>query len=246
VTRPTALILDYGEVLSHPMRPGGMSLLASQLGVPESEMTQVYWRHRRDYDLGLPAPDYWTLVAQELGATLDDGLLASLITVDVDSWTDYRDEMWTLAETFRQAGGRLALLSNGVPEIVARIRSDRPRSSTRRSSRLKSVSPSPSRRSTASRSSNSAPLRPRPCLSTTGSRTSRPRANWASKPPTSPATSTTSGGSCSDRQVRLKADATTVQRRLTATPSLCAHPREPRNAPPRSNRRERTPASERS
>lgn len=125
MTRPTALILDYGEVLSHPMRPGGMSLLASQLGVPESEMTQVYWRHRRDYDLGLPAPDYWTLVAQELGATLDEGLLASLITVDVDSWTNYRDEMWTLAETFRQAGGRLALLSNGVPEIVARIRSDR-------------------------------------------------------------------------------------------------------------------------
>jgi putative hydrolase of the HAD superfamily len=125
VTRPTALILDYGEVLSHPMRPGGMSLLASQLGVPESEMTQVYWRHRRDYDLGLPAAEYWALVAQELGTTLDEGLLAALITVDVDSWTDYRDEMWTLAETFRQRGGRLALLSNGVPEIVARIRADR-------------------------------------------------------------------------------------------------------------------------
>ena len=125
MSRPTALILDYGEVLSHPMRPGGMSLLASQLGVPESEMTQVYWRHRRDYDLGLPAREYWALVAQELGATLDEGLLASLITIDVDSWTDYRDEMWTLAETFRQGGGHLALLSNGVPEIVARIRSDR-------------------------------------------------------------------------------------------------------------------------
>jgi putative hydrolase of the HAD superfamily len=125
VTRPTALILDYGEVLSHPMRPGGMSLLASQLGVPESEMTQVYWRHRRDYDLGLPAAEYWALVARELGMTLDEGLLASLITVDVDSWTDYRDEMWILAETFRQRGGRLALLSNGVPEIVARIRADR-------------------------------------------------------------------------------------------------------------------------
>ncbi len=125
MTRPTALILDYGEVLSHPMRPGAMSLLASQLGVPESEMSQVYWRHRRDYDLGLPAPDYWALVAQELGTTLEEGLLASLITIDVDSWTDYRDEMWTLAETFRQRGGRLAMLSNGVPEIVARIRSDR-------------------------------------------------------------------------------------------------------------------------
>jgi putative hydrolase of the HAD superfamily len=125
VTRPTALILDYGEVLSHPMRPGGMSLLAGQLGVPESEMTQVYWRHRRDYDLGLPAPEYWALVAQEFGVALDAGLLASLITVDVDSWTDYRDEMWTVAETFRRSGGRLGLLSNGVPEIVTRIRADR-------------------------------------------------------------------------------------------------------------------------
>ena len=27
MTRPTALILDYGEVLSHPMRPGAMSLM---------------------------------------------------------------------------------------------------------------------------------------------------------------------------------------------------------------------------
>lgn len=125
MTRPTALILDYGEVLCHAMRPGAMALLASQLSAPESEMAGAYWRHRRDYDLGLAARDYWALVAQDLGATFDDGLLASLITIDVDSWTDYRDEMWTLAETFRQNGGRLAMLSNGVREIVAQIRSDR-------------------------------------------------------------------------------------------------------------------------
>ena len=125
MTRPSALILDYGEVLCHPMRPGGMALLASQLGAPESEMAEVYWRHRRDYDLGMPSRQYWALVAQDLGTALDEGLLASLITVDVDSWTDYRDEMWALAATFREAGGRLGMLSNGVPEIVARIRSDR-------------------------------------------------------------------------------------------------------------------------
>jgi putative hydrolase of the HAD superfamily len=125
VTRPTALILDYGEVLCHPMRPGGMALLASQMGALESEMAAAYWRHRRDYDLGMPSGEYWTLVAQDLGASLDEGVLASLVTIDVDSWTDYRDEMWTLAATFRQAGGRLGMLSNGVREIVTRIRSDR-------------------------------------------------------------------------------------------------------------------------
>lgn len=124
MTRPTALILDYGEVLSHPMRPGAMSLMASQLGAPDTEFPHVYWRHRREYDLGMPVRDYWTLVTQDLGVALDDGLLNALIAIDVDSWTDYRDEMWTLAATFRKGGGKLGMLSNGVREIVARIRTD--------------------------------------------------------------------------------------------------------------------------
>jgi putative hydrolase of the HAD superfamily len=124
MTRPTALILDYGEVLSHPMRPGAMDLMASQFGVPAGEMSGAYWRHRREYDLGMSARDYWALVAQDLGVPLDEGLLESLVTVDIDSWTDYRDEMWTLAAAFRTGGRRLGMLSNGVPEIVARIRAD--------------------------------------------------------------------------------------------------------------------------
>lgn len=124
MTRPAALILDYGEVLSHAMRPGAMALLATQLGAPDATLHEVYWRHRRDYDLGLPAPDYWQLVARELGTSADEATIASLIAIDVDSWTHYRDEMWTLAATFRAGGGKLGLLSNGVPEIVARIRAD--------------------------------------------------------------------------------------------------------------------------
>ena len=124
MTRPAALILDYGEVLCNPMRPGAMSLMASQLGAPDTEFPHIYWRHRRDYDLGMQARDYWALVAQDAGAGLDDGVLSSLIAIDVDAWTDYRDEMWTLAATFRGEGGKLGMLSNGVPEIVERIRAD--------------------------------------------------------------------------------------------------------------------------
>ncbi len=124
MTRPAALILDYGEVLSHQMRPGAMALMASQLGTLDAELTQAYWRHRREYDLGMPVHDYWALVAQDLGAELDERLVDALIAIDVDAWTDYRDEMWTLAATFRANGGKLGILSNGVPEIVARIRAD--------------------------------------------------------------------------------------------------------------------------
>ena len=101
-----------------------MSLMASQLGTIDTELTQAYWRHRREYDLGMPVREYWALVTHDLGVALDDGLLNALIAIDVDAWTDYRHEMWTLAATFRSSGGKVGILSNGVPEIVARIRAD--------------------------------------------------------------------------------------------------------------------------
>ena len=124
MTRPAALILDYGEVLSHAMRPGAMALMASQVGTVDTELTQAYWRHRREYDLGMPVREYWALVTNDLGVALDDGLLDALIAIDVDAWTDYRHEMWMLAATFRSSGGKVGILSNGVPEIVTRIRAD--------------------------------------------------------------------------------------------------------------------------
>src|SRR5262249_39387036 len=52
-------------------------------------------------------------------------ITAKLVEADVASWTEYRDEVWQLAEWFRHTGGRTAFLSNGVPEVIARIRADR-------------------------------------------------------------------------------------------------------------------------
>ena len=124
MTRPSALILDYGEVLSYPQRPGALALMASQLDAHPSELQSAYWRHRREYDLGMPAADYWALVTHDLSVPIDDGLLASLIAIDIDSWTEYRDEMWTLAAAFRASGGKLGMLSNGVRDILERIRAD--------------------------------------------------------------------------------------------------------------------------
>ena len=45
--------------------------------------------------------------------------------MDVDSWTDYREEVWTLARDFKARGGRTGFLSNGIPEVVARLRAER-------------------------------------------------------------------------------------------------------------------------
>src|SRR5262245_17436840 len=124
-----ALILDYGNVLSRSQPSDWCESVASQIGVPSSTFQEAYWQHRHLYDAGLPAAEYWRHVLETLGHSfLASGLgaiTAKLIEADVTSWTEYRDEVWQLAEWFRHNGGRTAFLSNGVPEVMARIRAER-------------------------------------------------------------------------------------------------------------------------
>lgn len=120
-----ALILDYGEVLSLPQRPESLEALARTLGVGTAAMADAYWRLRREYDCGLSYREYWRRTVESLGVPWDAALLDTLVAHDVAGWTHYREEMWDLAVRFRAAGGRTGFLSNGVPEIMARIREDR-------------------------------------------------------------------------------------------------------------------------
>ena len=123
----TTLILDYGEVLTHHQRNDDMRAMAGVLGADDDAFRDAYWTLRCDYDRGLPAAEYWARTAASLGLPRpDDAQLAALVACDIMSWTDYRDEMWDVARAFRARGGRTGLLSNGVPEIVARINTDRP------------------------------------------------------------------------------------------------------------------------
>ncbi len=78
----------------------------------------------------LAAAEYWRRVLGTVGQSsrvLDqEAIIARLIEADVASWTEYREDVWDLAQSFRVHGGRTAFLSNGVPEAMARIRTDRP------------------------------------------------------------------------------------------------------------------------
>jgi putative hydrolase of the HAD superfamily len=126
-TRIRTLVLDYGEVLCLPQRAGCTARMAQVLGVAEAALDRAYWTLRREYDLGMRAADYWRETARLAGAVPPaERIIEDLIAIDIESWTDYRPEMWDIAMTFRSTGGRTGLLSNGVPEIVARIDADRP------------------------------------------------------------------------------------------------------------------------
>ncbi len=130
MARPAGLILDYGNVLTRPQDQTWMENAAERLGASVPAFRSAYWRYRRDYDADLPAHEYWRRVIAASRSAGDGGLsepdLRRLITADVDSWVDYHHEVWELAAGFRRAGGRTALLSNGVPEVMAHVRADHP------------------------------------------------------------------------------------------------------------------------
>ena len=128
MARPAGLILDYGNVLTRAQDQTWMDVAARRLGADVTALRTAYWQHRHAYDADLPAAAYWGRVAAAArpAAALDPSDLAWLIAADVASWSVYHDEVWALAARFRAAGGRTALLSNGGPEVMARVRADRP------------------------------------------------------------------------------------------------------------------------
>jgi putative hydrolase of the HAD superfamily len=126
---PRALILDYGDVLTHPQRPACVEAMATRLRVTLDAFRTAYWQHRLPYDGGQPAVDYWRRVLLALGHqpgdTTRSETLDWLVEMDVASWSDYREEVWALARAFKARGGRTGFLSNGIPEVVARLRAER-------------------------------------------------------------------------------------------------------------------------
>lgn len=129
MARPAGLILDYGNVLTHPQDETWMDRAARRLGARRAAFRAAYWQHRHAYDADLPAAEYWRRVlaaSRPRGGAPDAAELAWLIAADVASWSVYHDEVWALAAAFRAAGGRTGFLSNSGPEVMARVRADHP------------------------------------------------------------------------------------------------------------------------
>ena len=128
MTRPAGLILEYGNVLSRPQDQRCSDPAPARIGTTAETLRSAYWQHRQAYDAGLPARAYWQRVLATVGSgrAVDALDLAWLIEQDVGSWLVHHHAVWALAAEFRARGGRSALLSNSGPEVMAKLRSERP------------------------------------------------------------------------------------------------------------------------
>jgi putative hydrolase of the HAD superfamily len=111
---PSAIIFDYGNVLSQSQPLADVEAMADILNLPLPQFTELYWRFRVPYDAGsLDPADYWKTLS---GALAMDQIRA-LIEVDNRSWSHPAPLVPQWARDLRAAGLETAILSN-MPATV--------------------------------------------------------------------------------------------------------------------------------
>lgn len=110
---PTAIVFDYGKVLSQDQPAADVQAMATVLDLPLSQFTELYWRFRIEYDSGSLDPDaYWNTVAQAASRALTKDQASALIETDSRSWSHPAAVVPQWARDLRAAGLRTAILSN--------------------------------------------------------------------------------------------------------------------------------------
>jgi putative hydrolase of the HAD superfamily len=104
-----AIIFDYGNVLCTPQLPEEVESMAAIMGLSREQFHDQYWKDRRAYDEAAFEPaEYWKRAGPEL---------EKLIALDGQSWSHPAPIMPAWAHAARQAGLKIALLSN-IPTTV--------------------------------------------------------------------------------------------------------------------------------
>ena len=111
---PSAVIFDYGNVLSQSQPLADVQAMADILNLTLPQFTELYWRFRVPYDAGsLDPADYW----KTLSRVLDMDQISALIEVDSRSWSHPAPLVPEWARDLRAAGLKTAILSN-MPATV--------------------------------------------------------------------------------------------------------------------------------
>ncbi|HEX4312067.1 MAG TPA: HAD family phosphatase [Acidobacteriaceae bacterium] len=119
-----AVIFDYGEVLCTQDHDAHRRLLALT-GLDHATFEGLYWRDRRDYDLGLlDGRGYWSKFGRDAGLSFTTDQIDLLIENDVLMWVKVNEAMLAWVAALRSAGLRIAILSNMGPEVLRYMRQE--------------------------------------------------------------------------------------------------------------------------
>jgi putative hydrolase of the HAD superfamily len=119
-----AVILDFGEVLSHPPAPETIAFLAELFHLTPEKFREFYYAERYRYDRGqLAAEDYWRAIAKDAGVPLSPEQIELLRRTDVEMWSNVNPAMLQWAADLRASGLLTAVLSNMHLDMAKVVRS---------------------------------------------------------------------------------------------------------------------------
>ncbi len=123
----SAILFDYGLVLTGPPHPPAWERMKATLSAGEDPFHTAYWRPRHAYDNGtLTGEQYWHTVASDLHQVLHGDDLQVLLAADTDLWTQPNPAMIAWAAALQQAGIRTGILSNLGDRMEAGVRAQCP------------------------------------------------------------------------------------------------------------------------
>lgn len=121
----TAVIFDYGGVLSLPVDPDSVRKLAALCGLDAAAFAAEHFRERLAYDradIGLER--YWAPFLARGGRRPDPRLLADLDREDLRGWSRVNERVVSWSRRLRAAGYRTAVLSNMPQPLLDRMTAD--------------------------------------------------------------------------------------------------------------------------
>lgn len=121
----TAVIFDYGRVLSNAEDAVAKEKMLAVSGLPEEQLFASYWRFRHPYDLGeLNGTAYWKAVAADAGTSFTTEQIESLIETDILMWASLNEEMLAWVVALQDAGYPTAILSNMGEDLLRYMRQE--------------------------------------------------------------------------------------------------------------------------
>lgn len=97
--------------------------MAGVLGINPDEFRACYPANRASYDQGILTPArYWSLFAERARAKISQNQIEKLRVLDVQMWSNVRQEMVRWIKALSAAGLKTALLSNMIADMAAHAR----------------------------------------------------------------------------------------------------------------------------
>jgi putative hydrolase of the HAD superfamily len=119
----SAVIFDYGQVLTHPPQAPALRRIAHVFGLRVGDLPEIYAQSRPPYDNGELSPrEYWERFALGAGTSIDPDLVEKLRQWDIELWSDVDQRMVDWVRALRATGIKTALLSNMPHDMIDHVR----------------------------------------------------------------------------------------------------------------------------